>query len=390
MQSTGFNFSRRLILASVLLAGGLIAWSVPAAAQASFAVKLQPFARGFRQPLDFRQAGDGSDRLYVVQKPGIIRVLHGSQPVERAFLDIRPIVGSGGSEQGLLGLAFDPQYAANGFFYVNYTDPSGDTVVARYQVSGDPDLADPASGSVVLTQKQPFANHNGGNLVFGPDGYLYIGLGDGGSGGDPFGNAQNGGTWLGKLLRIDVHGAAAYAIPEDNPFVNTPGTLPEIWATGLRNPWRYSFDRATGDLYIGDVGQDKWEEVDFVPAGSGGGQNFGWNVGEGNHCYKPANNCNLGRFAPAAAEYAHGGGDCAVVGGYVYRGAAFEAMQGAYLYADECSGRMWSLSRDANGAWSTADLGRAGVNISAFGEDDSGELYVTGFDDGVVYRVTAD
>ena len=385
MQSTRV---RSLIVLSVLLVSGLIWLHGVTSAQTPFTLKLEPFARGFRQPLDFRQAADGSDRLYVVEKAGIVRVLHGSQPVERPFLDIRSIVGAGGSEQGLLGLAFDPQYVANGYFFVNYTDRQGDTVVARYQVSGDPEVADAASAAVILTQKQPFANHNGGNLMFGPDGYLYIGFGDGGSGGDPMGNGQSGGTWLGKLLRINVHADFPYTVPEDNPFVATPGMLPEIWGLGLRNPWRYTFDRATGDLYIGDVGQGVWEEIDFVPVGSSG-SNFGWNVGEGNHCFKPAN-CDLAPFVPAAAEYSHGRGDCAVVGGYVYRGAAYPAMQGTYLYADECSGRVWSLARTADGAWTTAELGRTGINISSFGEDDAGELYVTGFGDGVVYRVTAE
>ncbi|MCA1647993.1 MAG: PQQ-dependent sugar dehydrogenase [Chloroflexi bacterium] len=387
MQPT--RFILRAFVAAGLLASGVILGSTPAPAQAPFTLKLQPFARNFQQPLDLRQAGDGSDRIYVVQKDGVIRVLHGAQPVEHPFLDIRTLVGSSGSEQGLLGLAFDPRYAANGFFYVNYTDPQGDSVVARFQVSDDPDTAEPSTATVILTQKQPFPNHNGGNLVFGPDGYLYVGFGDGGSGGDPYGNAQNGATWLGKLLRIDVR-TSPYVIPQDNPFVNTPGTLPEIWALGLRNPWRYTFDRATGDLYIGDVGQNNWEEVDFVPAGSAGGQNFGWNVGEGNHCYKPANNCDLGLFVPAVSEYAHGRGDCAVVGGYVYRGAAYPNMQGFYVYADECSGRVWALTRDGNGAWSAAELATTGVSISAFGEDDGGELYATGLSDGVVYHLTVE
>ncbi len=375
------------LLGSLLLLVALVA--VPVNAQTTFTLKLEPFARGFRQPLDFRAANDGSDRLYVVQKPGIIRVLHGNQPQDQPFLDIRDRVGSGGSEQGLLGLAFDPHYADNGYFFVNYTDASGDTVVARYQRSADnPETANPESAATVLTQKQPYANHNGGNLVFGPDGMLYLGFGDGGSGGDPMGNGQKRSTWLGKLLRIDVSQGLPYAIPDDNPFVNTPDARPEIWATGLRNPWRYGFDHATGDLYVADVGQGDWEEIDFVAAGTPGGANFGWNVAEGNHCFR-SNACDLSPFVPAAAEYGHGRGDCAVVGGFVYRGMQYPAMQGVYFYADECSGRMWSLTRDASGAWATTELGRTGVNISAFGEDDSGELYVTGFGDGVVYHVTA-
>ena len=386
MQSTRF---RSLILLGALLVSSLVWLPGAGAAQAPFTLKLQPFARGLRQPLDFRQAGDGSDRLFVVEKGGTIRVLRGNQIVERPFLDLRSLVGARGSEQGLLGLAFDPRYAATGQFFVNYTDPQGDSVVARYQVSADPEVADPESAAIVLTQKQPFANHNGGNLLFGPDGYLYIGFGDGGSGGDPMGNGQNGATWLGKMLRIDVHGDLPYGVPEDNPFVGSPGTRPEIWAFGLRNPWRYTFDRATGDLFIGDVGQGVWEEVDFVPAGAAG-LNFGWNEAEGNHCFKSPTTCDLAPFVAPAAEYDHGRGDCAVVGGYVYRGSTYPAMQGVYLYADECSGRVWSMVRAADGAWESAELARTGIAISSFGEDDAGELYVTGFGDGVVYQVTAE
>jgi glucose/arabinose dehydrogenase len=342
---------------------------------------LQPVLSGLRQPLDLRAAPDGSDRLFIVEKPGTIRIARGGQLVERPFLDLRAVVGARGSEQGLLGLAFHPGYADNGLFYVNYTDPNGDSVVARYQVSSDPDLADPATGAVILFQPQPFPNHNGGNLVFGPDGYLWIGFGDGGSGGDPRGNGQNGATWLGKLLRIDVDGAFPYAVPADNPFVASPGVLPEIWGMGLRNPWRYSFDRLTGDLYVGDVGQNIWEEIDFVPVSPPAGLNFGWNVAEGNHCFS-SSSCDLSPFVPAIAEYDHRSGDCAVVGGYVYRGAAYPAMQGAYFYADECSGRVWSLA--------DGELLKSGINISSFGEDQAGELYVTGFNDGTVYRLTAE
>ncbi|HEV7662704.1 MAG TPA: PQQ-dependent sugar dehydrogenase, partial [Chloroflexota bacterium] len=378
---SAFSLVAALGVAVLGLSSGPLASSQPA-----FSLKLQAFAKGFRQPLDFRSANDGSDRLYVVEKQGIIRLLHGSTPVERPFLDIRSLVGASGSEQGLLGLALDPNYAATGFFFVNYTDRNGDSVVARYQVSSDADVADPASSTIVLFQKQPYANHNGGNLVFGPDSYLYIGFGDGGNGGDPHGNGQSTSTWLGKLLRLDVS-ALPYGIPADNPFVGTAGALPEIWATGLRNPWRYSFDRLTGDLLIGDVGQDQWEEVDYVAAGSAGGLNFGWNIAEGNHCYR-SSSCNLSPFVPAAAEYSHGRGDCAVIGGYVYRGSMYPALNGVYLYGDECSGRMWALTRDAGGAWSTTDLGKQGVSLSSFGEDDSGEMYVTGFDDGTIYRIT--
>jgi glucose/arabinose dehydrogenase len=363
---------RRLSLLLPLLALVALIVVQPVSTASAFTLHLQPVLTGLRQPLDLRQPADGSDRLFVVEKGGRIRVAHGGQVVERPFLDLSGTVGARGSEQGLLGLAFHPDYANNGFFYVNYTDANGDSVVARYQVSGDPDVADPNSASVVLTQPQPFANHNGGNLVFGPDGWLWIGFGDGGSGGDPRGNGQNPATWLGKMLRVDVDGDGHV----------------EIWGLGLRNPWRYSFDRLTGDLWIGDVGQNVWEEINFVPAGAPAGQNFGWNVGEGNHCFR-SSGCDLSPFVPAIAEYDHQSG-CAVVGGYVYRGTVNPAMDGAYLYADECSGRVWSLVRDSNGAPVVSELMDTSIAVSAFGEDRSGELYLTGFNDGTVYRLTAD
>ncbi|HEY3059614.1 MAG TPA: PQQ-dependent sugar dehydrogenase [Chloroflexota bacterium] len=362
--------SRRLILVGLLAACLFI---VPTMVSGAPNVHLQPVLKGLRQPLDVRQPADGSDRLFVAEKGGRIRVAHGSELVERPFLDLTGIVGARGSEQGLLGLAFHPAFAENGQFFVNYTDTNGDSVVARYQVSGDPDVADPGTGAVIVTQPQPFANHNGGNLVFGPDGWLWIGFGDGGSGGDPRGNGQNPGTWLGKLLRVNVDGDSQV----------------EIWGLGLRNPWRYSFDRLTGDLWVGDVGQNVWEEIDLVGAGTPAGVNFGWNVGEGNHCFG-SRSCDLSGFVPAIAEYDHGRGDCAVVGGYVYRGSAYPSMAGVYFYADECSGRLWSLQRDEVGNVSTSELMKTSVNVSSFGEDQAGELYVTGFNDGTVYRLTAD
>jgi glucose/arabinose dehydrogenase len=369
VQSTRARGLTLVVLSLLAVSCGLLPASTRA--QTPFTVKLTPFASGFRQPLDVVSANDGSDRLFVVEKGGTIRVMHGNQLAEQPFLDLRAVVGARGSEQGLLGLAFHPQYAANGQFFVDYTDANGDTVVARYQVSTDPDVADAGTGTAIMSQDQPFPNHNGGNLIFGPDGYLWIGLGDGGSGGDPFGNAQNGGTWLGKMLRLDV---------------DTPGASPEIWAMGLRNPWRYSFDRLTGDLWIGDVGQGEWEEIDYVPAPLASGPNFGWNVAEGNHCYN-SRTCDLSPFAAPVAEYQHGSGDCAVIGGFVYRGSALPALQGVYLYADECTGRLWTLSPDANGTWSSAEQPRTGIAISSFGEDGQGEIYATGLSDGTLYRV---
>ncbi|MBF8285408.1 MAG: hypothetical protein HW378_4323 [Anaerolineales bacterium] len=263
---------------------------------------------GLDEPVDLKHAGDGSGRLFVIEQPGRIRIVENGELLPDPFLDIEPLVNSRGNEQGLLGLAFYPDYAANGLFFVNYTDVNGDTVVARYAVSADdPSRADPASAKIILQVDQPFPNHNGGDLVFGPDGYLYIGLGDGGSGGDPQGNGQNLNALLGKMLRIDVNHGDPYAIPPDNPFAGRAGARPEIWAYGLRNPWRYSFDRATGDLYIADVGQNAYEEVDFQPADSRGGENYGWNKYEGFHAYDGGATDGL---TMPVAEYAHAVGGC--------------------------------------------------------------------------------
>ena len=392
MQSPGLAVPVRLPvrrLIPLLLLAGLVALGCLPSRTSAASLSLQPVLKGLRQPLDVRSANDGTDRLFMVEKQGTIRVAHGATLSDRPFLDLRGVVGARGSEQGLLGLVFHPHFAENGYFYVNYTDSNGDSVVARYQVSGDPDVADPATGAVIMFQPQPFPNHNAGNLIFGPDGYLWIAWGDGGSGGDPRGNAQNGSTWLGKMLRIDVDGGFPYVIPPDNPFVSSPDVLPEIWGFGLRNPWRYSFDRANGDLYIGDVGQGVWEEVDMVPAGTPGGVNFGWNRTEGNHCYN-SRSCDLGAFWPAVAEYDHSRGDCAVVGGFVYRGSAFPSLVGTYVYADECTGRVWTLTRDEAGNWNASEQLKTGISLSGFGEDQNGEMYVTGLNDGTLYRITAE
>jgi glucose/arabinose dehydrogenase len=294
----------------------------------------------------------------------------------------------------LLGVAFHPDYAANGYFYVNYTrQGDGATVIARYQRSvANPDLADLASAQILLTIAQPYSNHNGGQLRFGPDGYLYIGTGDGGSANDPQNRAQDLGTLLGKMLRIDVNTGAPYAVPAGNPFVNdgNPGTLGEIWAYGLRNPWRFSFDRSTGDLFIGDVGQDAWEEIDFQAAGTGAGANYGWRVMEGAHCTGlgggPA--CFDPSLTPPILEYGHDVG-CSVTGGYRYRGAASPALAGYYLYADYCSGRMWGATWSGAGPWTTVQLLQTGFSVSTFGEDEAGEIYVAAHNTGVMYRISA-
>ncbi len=343
---------------------------------------------GLNAPVYVTHAGDGSSRLFVVEKRGAIRILAGGQANPAPFLDIRSIVGSRGSEQGLLSVAFHPDYATNGLLFVNYTDTNGNTVVARYRVSDDPDLADPHSARIILTLDQPAANHNGGLLLFGPDGYLYIGAGDGGRGGDPWGNAQNHQVLLGKMLRLDVDSGEPYGIPPDNPFVADPAVRDEVWALGLRNPWRYSFDRTTGNLYIADVGQNKWEEIDFQPARSPGGANYGWNIMEGTHCFSPSTNCDSTDLVLPIAEYGHDVG-CSVTGGYVYRGSAYAAMAGAYFYGDFCSGRIWALYRNRDGEWRTTKLLDSGLSISSFGEDEAGELYVTDLGDGRLFRLAA-
>ncbi len=350
-------------------------------------VQPEPVTTMLTQPVYVTHAGDGSGRLFVVEKPGLIRVIRNDQLLSAPFLDIRDRVGSSGGEQGLLSVAFPPGYGSSRFhFYVYYTSvENGQTVVSRFQVSADPDQADAASEEILLTQSQPFSNHNGGQLAFGPlDGYLYIGLGDGGSGGDPQNNAQDVGVLLGKILRIDVEsGDVPYGIPATNPLVDTPGARPEIWAFGLRNPWRFSFDRQRGDLYIGDVGQNLYEEIDFQPAASAGGQNYGWRIMEGFHCYNPADCDPTGLVLPVW-EYSHDLG-CSVTGGMVYRGNRTSAARGIYFYGDYCSGLIWGLIRDG-GEWSNHLLLESGLRISSFGEDESGEIYVASLD-GRLYRL---
>ena len=328
---------------------------------------------GLERPVDLQP--DGSGRLFIIEKAGRIRIVENDQLLATPFLDTTDRVGNNGNEQGLLGLAFHPQYAQNGRFFVNYTDTRGDTVLARFQVSSDPNLADPNSETPLLGIDQPFPNHNGGVLAFGPDGYLYAGLGDGGAAGDPMGNGQNTGVLLGKVLRLDVDSAEPYAVPANNPFGN------EIWAYGLRNPWRLSFDRSTRDLYIGDVGQGEWEEIDFLAAGSTGGANFGWDAREGAHDYEGGG--TEGMIDPVA-EYSHAEGGCSVTGGYVYRGSMPE-WNGIYLYGDYCTGLIWGLLRSGD-TWQTQLLFDMDVTITSFGQDAAGELYLIS-DNGGVYRL---
>ena len=333
---------------------------------------------GLSSPLFVTNAGDGSGRLFVVEKGGRIKIVLGGA-VTGTFLDIHAKVSTNG-ERGLLGLAFAPDYVTSGNFYIDYTDVNGKIAIARYHRSGsDPDKADP-TGSVLLRIDKPFSNHNGGMIAFGPDGYLYIGTGDGGGAGDPGNRAQNLKSLLGKILRIDVSGrttARPYKIPASNPYVGKTG-YDQIWLRGVRNPWRFSFDSATGDLWVGDVGQDRWEEIDRSPAAGGGGRgkNYGWHVMEGKACYRPSSGCSrTGKKLPLAV-YSHAQG-CAVTGGYVYRGAEYPDLAGGYVFGDYCSGRIWAVAAEGAASQSPRLLLDSNRQISSFGVAEDGTLYLT-------------
>ncbi|MEZ4516844.1 MAG: PQQ-dependent sugar dehydrogenase [Chloroflexota bacterium] len=354
-------------------------------------IRVEPvLAGGLDRPLYLTHAFD--DRMFVVEQPGRIRIIENGQLVDQPFLDIQDRVGSVGNEQGLLSVAFHPQYAqegTNGFgkFYVNYTDYSGNSHISRFSVSPDnPDIADKSSEVVLLTVQQPYTNHNGGMLAFGPDGYLYAGFGDGGDQGDPQNNGQTPATLLGTLLRLDVgDGGDAYSIPADNPFVEQSAARSEVWAYGLRNPWRFSFDRVTGDLYIADVGQNQWEEINFQPQNSTGGENYGWNLMEGLHCYA-TDPCDPAGLVLPITEYGHDQG-CSVTGGYVYRGQAYPEMIGNYFFADYCTGIIWRTYPDGTGGWETVQVLDSDLVLTSFGEDVNGELYALDRTTGGVYRV---
>jgi glucose/arabinose dehydrogenase len=377
----------------------------------------QRVASGLLDPVYVTAPAGDAERLFIVEQNGVIKILKNGTVLARPFLDIQHRVNNGGTEQGCLGLAFHPDYATNGYLYVYFIGGTGAGVsrIRRFTVSTDPDSAVDASIHNILQFNQPFTNHNGGQIAFGPDGYLYFGSGDGGSANDPNGNGQNGMTLLGKMLRIDVDGddfplddAKNYAIPPDNPFVSDPNVLDEIWARGMRNPYRWSFDSATGDMYIGDVGQECWEEIDFQPASSTGGENYGWRITEGTHCFVPSNpfNCNQPQTCSAGLvnpirEYNHAsdGFSCSVTGGYVYRGSAIPSMQGHYFYADFCSDQIYTFRY--NGSVQdlqnrTTQLDPPGAlsiaNISAFGQDGLGELYIVELhaSNGEVFKIIPD
>jgi glucose/arabinose dehydrogenase len=359
-----------------------------AAAPAAAAITWSKAYGGLTQPVEITSARDGSGRLFIIQQTGQIRVIRNGSLLATPFLDLSGVTTSNG-EQGLLGAAFHPQYASNRQLFVNYTRTSdGATVIARYTAATTAaDVIDPATAQVLLVIAQPYGNHNGGSLKFGADGFLYIGMGDGGDANDPQGRAQDKTTRLGKILRIDVDHGAPYAIPPGNPFANGVGGLPEIFAIGLRNPWRISFDRANGDFWIGDVGQGAIEEIDLLPAGTGAGANFGWRVLEGTTCTGLSGpvTCTDPTLTAPVLEYTHSVG-CSVTGGFVYRGAAVPALAGQYVYGDFCSGRLWAAQKNASNQWIATQLGVTGYGISGFGEDDAGELYFADYGTGDIYR----
>ena len=365
----------------VAIASGDACAAAPSPASAT-GLTLERIATGLDQPL-YVTAPAGDPRLFVVEQPGRVRIVRDGKLLPRPFIDLTDRVRAGG-ERGLLSLAFHPQYAKNGLFYVNYTDLHGDTHVERYSVTADPDRGDPGSAHLILKIDQPFSNHNGGLVMFGPDGKLYVGMGDGGSGGDPFGNGQKLSTLLGKMLRIDVDRGDPYAIPRDNPFVGRAGARAEIWAYGLRNPWRFCFDRASGTLVIADVGQDHWEEIDAQPVGTPG-LDYGWNIMEGDHCFKTPR-CDLQGLVRPVAEYGHDQG-CSITGGFVYHGRRMPSLVGHYFYADYCTGWIRSFKLTAGAVsehrqWKGAQV----ESPTSFGEDANGELYVCS-QRGTVYRL---
>ena len=339
----------------------------------------------FQEMTNLVQPDDGSDLIFVTEQRGVIHAFAAGQPQQgsHVFLDITDRVNRGGNEEGLLGLAFDPDYRDNGHLYVYYSAANPRrSVLSRFSLGpGNPIVAAPQSEVIIMEVEQPFSNHNGGQIAFGPDGYLYIGLGDGGSAGDPQRNGQNLGTLLGSILRIDVRGlpeTGGYRIPVDNPFVDTAGARGEIWAFGLRNPWRFSFDKVTGLLWAGDVGQNTWEEINIITKGA----NYGWNIMEGFHCYSPASGCDQSGLTLPIVEYDHSQG-CSVTGGYVYRGDRTPALQGLYIYGDYCSGRIWALGYQGNAVTQNTLLVESGLSITSFGEDLVGNLYILDREGGI-------
>lgn len=368
------------IVAAVAIVAVLASFAFPSPARALHSIKV---AEALAKPVCV-VSPPGDPRLFILEQRGWIRILESGEVLETPFLDITAQTQYDGTFQGILGLAFHPDYAVNGYFFVNYTMTGGDTRISRFRVSGDPNLADPSSEVVILTVPQPNTLHNGGYLAFGPsDGYLYIGMGDGGPEADPDQVAQDPSSLLGKLLRIDVDSGLPYAIPADNPFVGTPGYREEIWALGLREPWGMTFDRQTHDLWIADVGDADYEEINFQPASSSGGENYGWSLMEGLHCFNPPTGCDEKTLTLPIHEYSHSSG-CSVNGGYVYRGTAIPGLQGTYFYSDYCTKEIWSFRYDGSTMTEltnrSAELAPTGGDtfsfLAGFGEDAAGELYI--------------
>jgi glucose/arabinose dehydrogenase len=383
-----FVIASLLVLVTACGGGGGTLTTNPPPPSGTPTIALTPFVSGLSTPVDFQTPDDGSGRIFIVQQSGTIRIVSGGSLLPTPFLDISSRINFDGGEQGLLGLAFHPSYSQNKRFYLNYDRLSGSqiqTVIAEYQLTADPNAADPASERILLTVNQPFSNHKAGQMAFGPDGFLYIAFGDGGSGGDPMGNGQNRGTLLGKVARIGVDppftSGLQYVIPADNPFVGTTDRG-EIWAYGFRNPWRFSFEKGGTRLFVADVGQDKFEEIDLVQKGL----NYGWNTMEGSHCFTPATGCNMTGLTLPIVDYDHSEG-VTVIGGYVYHGTAISSLAGAYIFGDFSNGKIWELT-ESSGTWTRTQLLNSGKNMSAFGQDAAGELYVVDYS-GSVFKITA-
>jgi len=380
-------YSIRTKLAAICVTAFFFAGVSPLCTAQSPRIALEPIITDLNRPVFIANADDGSGRLFVVLQAGKIVIFDGQKILPSPFLDITSSV-SCCSERGLLSVAFHPNYAANGLLYVNFTDVNGDTVIARYIVAdADDNAVNPDSQVDLLQIAQPYSNHNGGQIAFGPkDGFLYIATGDGGSAGDPENRAQNHQSLLGKMLRIDIDNGQTYAIPTDNPFVNDANILDEIWALGLRNPWRFSFDRQTADLFIADVGQSSREEVNFQANENSDGQNYGWRIMEGTTCFNPSENCDEENLTLPIIEYSHTLG-CSISGGYRYRGSRIAQLEGYYLYGDFCSGRIWGAVQDDTGAWVVDELLNTKLSISTFGEDEAGEVYVADHSTGTIFLI---
>ena len=350
-------------------------------------VELQLVVKGLGVPTAITGSPDTSDkRLFVAERHGLVHILDQEKVTDKPFLDLTAKANDDGAERGLLGFAFHPKFATNGYFYVNYVDKDNNTIIARYQTDTATGLANPNSEKVLIKLKQPYVNHKGGQLAFGPDGYLYAGLGDGGSGGDPENRAQDKTLFFGKILRLDVDHGDPYAVPADNPFVKETGTKPEIWAYGLRNPWRFSFDSKTGDLYIGDVGQNLHEEVDFQAANSKGGTNYGWRCYEATQTYNAAGCQAASAYTMPVLSYDHTDKRCSITGGQVYRGQQYPALLGMYFYADNCGGQVYDTKK-STGDWQANLAVQTELLPTTFGTDNQGEVYLGDMKEGGIYRL---